>query len=714
MIASLCEVEPESMRPTFKRFSLKPLSCFSGTDSSLAKSDVVFYQLIRQRFVVELVRLMKYRTSTITLDDIETGFMFKTLIEGAMDTNALNIFPTSNYKIMVDIGGTKSKEREERRAHKLINSLEKTAENYTDTDTNIEIRCLQRVKDNLLGSPGLYVATYLWSFVRDLGIILNERSMNGVDRDEVDPLHNIGKALLENDNDMESSVQEICKDILGSLSLISLERQCMKRFMLLRSLFNAIIQYTTSKKSKEFLMNELLATLIKQMLQELDIIATGIEYNAKNQERKQSYESAKAHALQNAYSHLSITTASWLIKQISLSRPGLHNNHTRLLFRCLLLSSLRIAGGQNFTHDRLIRFDFTPKYFCSSSNNFHESLSTDLFNATNCHIRELVIYAASSNSKSDESTLFYEIMDTTFCRTESNNFVINLLPALVNGIEHQSRYTNSLSVALQLYVSLVSMNCANSKQKEENAIRKFRSFAVSFSVRKLWHKDIKKKVVMLDYLAQILDTESLRRSCGNNFDFSISYGKNLDERYLDFGDDICRILYGLSSCLEAAVKSMVFDDSMMHRTFSCLRHLVMLKVEEVDFLKWCETRKNSNSHAKYVVIEVKFLFHLSSLIIGPVEPLIQLSSYLRNNDRTVGSPEMLNENVRQCRLMIEARKALAKELFSNLSRIVQNDPTTTRYNATSEAENYKSINQETVDRIKDFIHFSSLNTDLSV
>lgn len=257
------------------------------------------------------------------------------------------------------------------------------------------------------------------------------------------------------------------------------------------------------------------------------------------------------------------------------------------------------------------------------------------------------------------------------------------------------------------------MNYVDSKQKEDKAIGRFRRFAVNFAVRKLWLKDVKKKVVMLDYLAQILDTKTLILNCGNNFDFSINCGRNCIGQYLDLRDDICKILYGLSTCLETAVKNMTLEDSEIIRTFNCLCYLGLLKVEGMKILTWCHAKKDSKIYAKYVMIEMKFLFHLSCLIIGKSTQLQQLSNDLINNEITLLSKEQLNKHHRECLLSIKPKKMLAKELFSNLTRIDRNDPIIT-HNAQLETDNHKTINKETADRIKDFIHLLSLNMNFSI
>jgi hypothetical protein len=466
------------------------------------------------------------------------------------------------------------------------------------------VQLLHRFKSQ----PGLFVAKYLWIFANNLGILLKTGS--------IDQLLEVGNAILDKDYGLEASIQELCEDVLGSLSLVSMERQCMKRLMLLRRIFHALTNNTSGNQQGN-LMNDILSTTIKQMFQELDMIAKGTHFNNNDFDHTNSYNYAKLSALQNAYSNLIITTASWLLKQISLEHMTSYQGYAQVLFDQLLFPSLQLGQSKQYLSNRycenIVRFDFVPQLFGSDDNN--SSLSLDLFNATNRHIRELVIYATNIENKDDRNTKFYGLMRSTYRTTQPNTkIIVNLLPALVSNIEHENFNGTSLSIAIDLYFSLVSMSVSNSIQ-EERLIQQFRSYAVNFFARNLSSKDNIKKLVMIDHLVEILDTASFRCKKKNESNFGIILDDSTDEGYLHFKDNICNIVYGLSSCIESSIHSLSESLLVMMKALVCLEHLLQIKIEGMEMLKWCQSKIHVNNYAKYVAIEMRFLYHLLKAVI---------------------------------------------------------------------------------------------------
>ncbi len=601
-IATICEVETKK-NSRFEHLvaMISSNSLSAEMDPNFLRSDIMYMQQLRQYFGFEMTKLMNRKTSRIILNEYSVSFLLKTFIEALLDANALNIFATSNYKLMVDIGGKKSEEREKKLAQRLIASLDDTSRDAIDIDYDLEVRLLQRFKSQ----PGLFVAKYLWTFASNLGILLKTGSM--------DQLGEVGNAMLDKGYDMDASVQELCEDVLGSLSLVSMERQCMKRLMVLRNILYALTN-STRENQQENLINDVFATTIKQMFQELDMIAKGTQCNNNDSDHKYSYNSAKLSALQNAYSHLIVTTASWLVRQISLKHMASYHRYAQLLFDGLLFPSLQLGNTTIRSNENIVRFDFSPQLFCSGNNN--SSLSLDLFNATNRHVRELVIYVAHIDDKDDRSTKLYGLMRSTFRTTQPNTkIIINLLPALVSNIEYENINGTSLSIAIDLYFSLVSMSTSNVIQDEEKLIQQFRSYAVNYFARNLSSKDNIKKMVMIDHLIEILDTASLCSKKKNESNFAIIVEDCVDEGYLHFKDNICHIFNGLSSCIESLIHSPSESLLIMMKALVCLEHLLQIKIEGIEMLKWCQSKKHVNVHAKYVFIETRFLYHLFQVVI---------------------------------------------------------------------------------------------------
>lgn len=641
-IASFCEVETKKnsrFQHVVAMISSNSLS--AEMDSNFFRSDIIYMQQLRQYFGFEVTKLMNRKTSRIILNEYSVSFLLKTFIEALLDANALNIFATSNYKIMADVGGKKSEEREKKLAQRLMASVEETSRDEIDIDYDLEKRSLHRFKNQ----PGLFVAKYLWTFASNLGILLKTGSM--------DQIVEVGNAILDKEYGMEASVHELCEDVLGSLSLVSMERQCMKRFMVLRKVFCALIN-SDRENQQENLINDIFATTIKQMFQELDMIAKGTQCNNNDLDHKHSYNSAKLRALQNAYSHLLVTTASWLVRQISLKHKSLYRGYTQLLFDDLLFPSLQLGQSNQYltrSNENIVRFDFAPQLFGPGNKN--SSLSLDLFNATNRHVRELVIYAANIESKDDRSTKFYGLMRSTFRTTQPNTkIIVNLLPALVSNIEYENINGTSLSIAIDLYFSLVSMSASNLIQGEERLIQQFRTYAVQYFARNLSSKDNNKKMVMIDHLIEILDMASLRCKKKNESNFAIIIEDCVDKGYLHFKDNICHIVYGLSSCIEYSIYSPSESLLVMMKALVCLEHLLQIKIEGIEMLVWCQSKIHVNGHAKYVFMEMSFLYHLFQAVI-----YIEKSRHEKSKENSEQMPPIANFE-----LLSKSRQLIRKEI----------------------------------------------------
>ena len=597
-VAHLCsDIDKKSQKRIDCAFDIfyppTPFVMQRGNDRHYLKSDVAYWQQLRQFFAFEFTKLTRCLELYITLNIKQITSLIKSLIEAALDANAINIFPTSNTQVMNEVGGQGSIEREEDLSNRLLSSL---APEVNDTGSNFEVLCLDRIKNH----NGLFIAKFLWTFASNLGTILC--------KDSYGPLKSVGEILLQRDFDMNSTVQELSEDVLGSLSLVSLERQCLKRFILLRGLFDAILN-NDGHDYNQIYISTMITTLIKQIFQELDFIAEGSQYNNNERDDQKSYEVAKLKALQKAYTQLVISTASWIVKQIASSKLESSFHHANFIFDKLLLPSLqrgRLDRDLNNSYkNNIVSFDFIPKLF------EYEHMSSDLYSATNNHIKELVIYAAYVEEEA--STKFYEIMNTTFCKTQQNSTImIHILPALVSDIEYQSNTNSTLSVALNIYISIISLKSSSFKQNDNKAMKRFRSFAVKFAARNLFSKESSKRAVMLDHLGELLSKTSIY---GHSDFITIQLAQNHEE-YLDI-HDVCLIISGLSSCIESITcgsKIAISERALLIRkAFDCFNHLLS-NIRNVEFFKWCYKAMDRNEQAMYFVTEIRFLFCLGLIV----------------------------------------------------------------------------------------------------
>ncbi len=637
--------------------SSRPPSLHSIIDQTSLKSDFMYKQQLRQCLGVELAKVMKHESSCLSLNISEIRILLATFIEALLDVDTLDAFPTSNYKLMLKMGGIESEVKEKRRVHQLSHSNHQYTTEFPGIENvDNEAKGLYQIRDDFLKSPGRFMAARLWSFGDNLGIVLKKWCRKNPTNSNYNSLLGIAGALLKDDSDLEPGVRDVCMDVLGSLPLLSIEGQCIKRFMKLRAIYRTLLHSGPSEGEKKQLTDALLSSIIKAIIQQLDTIATCINYHEKNKLENHTY--AKACALQNAFSHLAIATASWLIKEISVTSPE-SNNFGSFLFSSLLLPSLKsgtIDLGKALRPNSLIKFDFQPSI--GNAITYQSS-----FDAINNHVRELVIHAACTDINK-QSTLFDSILECSL--SNANGLAINFLPAMVSE-EFECKDVEDLSCfakALHLYYSLSSTSSTRSGEKEDRAIIKFRSYAVrKFISRKLWLKDKKKKIIILNHLEKILNTRSLQRQCGKGANFLLTNSNSDNKGYLNFCQDICPTVYGLSHCLESTIGYEKFDDLLIKKIFRCFHHILSFTMSEGNnnVFKWCQSRMNHDEHAKYFVLEMNFIFHLSEIIVNPPELIPDFLWIF--NEEMIEEADHLPKQVKDCKSLHMEKQLVEETLF---------------------------------------------------
>jgi len=610
-----------------------------GMNQATLRNDASYVQQIKQCLGAELSQLMKDTLPVNAIKDEKAIFsILATFIEALVDANTLNVFPTSNLDVMMTLGGNKSKEKEEKIATKLCRFVEIASENVENMNPDFEAKGFDKPKEDLLSFPGRYMSTHLWSFGKDLGESIIDPEITQSTHDEsANIMLCLRKSLLNSNNDLDPLVQNVCSDVLETLPLVSLERECMKRFIALRGIFEAVVFRQISLNGEQenirlYQVQTLVPMLLNQMLKELDIISSGVKYYEKNGTKEFQYQYAKARSLQQAYSIFLFAVASWLVNKISISNIPEFEELAQQLFNYLLIPSLKLSlrssKGKHSTisstsRDFMMNLDMIPNIIDFGKSNHQEnetpSISLDLFDAANFHIRELVIFAANSKSVQRESTLFYEIVDSTLSTlVVQNKLTIRILPTLINGAEvNKTGNSSGLGESLELYLSIIPMNPNSECSTEERVVINFRKFVIrKFMLPKLQHTIPKKKIVILGYLAQILNNQS----CFLNDDNSPvrNNSDNDNEECLELEEDICKILNSLVSSLENALKiGGAFRDSLLKNVFSCLYNLLSLKSNDGNtILNCCRLHTENNNYAAYFVSEMEYLQSLGDLLTG--------------------------------------------------------------------------------------------------
>lgn len=612
-LAALCKHQTKStpveeIVTLIKKILLK--NRMQSYDQSYLQSDIIFVQQSKQCFLAEFMSIHKNNSSSVTLSPNEVHEALKCFIEALVDADAINSFPTGNLKIMGSIGGTKIKMREQKIIQKLFHRLETSSLPNDVVKNNIEKESLRGHNHYSVSHHGKYMAATLWSFSKHFGIVLT----NQYDVENI--YHKIGLALQQEIGD-DTIVGGLYDDLLDSLPLLSLERQCFKRFIKALGIFNAMSESVLENPTLIPLQSELVGVIIKQMLQNLDCIVTGVEYQYKC--NRKSYEYAKSITLQHAYTQLFVSFIMWITKEVSFSRLDC-KELVEYLYRQLLLPSLK-GSFHDVARTSVIQYDRIPSILLNLSKDDLCSFKQEMFHAIGIHIKDLVVYAASMVNSQTRNTMFYEIIDAALF-SRYNKVDIQLLPALIGGME----YTNvekygTLFAAFNLsfsFNSIQNLQNPDSHDIELHAIRQFRKFAIKkFMLPKLKHKDDRVKLSILEQIVQLLNTRYLSEKCDGNCDFSIGIATK-DQAYLDFSDDVCYIIQRLSVYILNFLSKNSFK--LVTHVYQCLHKLLTFQLEDGrNITVLFRTNSDDDVAIRYFTTEIHFLFHLSCFIMNNCE-----------------------------------------------------------------------------------------------
>ena len=590
--------------------SILPKNRMQSYDQSYLQSDLIFVQQSKQCFLAEFMALHKNNSGFITLSQNEINEVLKGFIEALVDADAINSFPTGNLDVMGSIGGIKIKTREQKIIQKLFHRLETSSLPNDEVKNNIEKECLRGNGHHSVSYQGKYMAATLWTFSKHFGIVLtNQHNVENV-------YHKIGLALQQEICD-DAIVGGLYDDLLDSLPLLSLERQCFKRFVKALGIYNAICECVLENPTLKPLQSDLVCVIIKQMLQNLDSIVTGVEYQYKC--NRKSYEYAKSITLQHAYTQLFVSFVTWIIKEVSFSRLDC-KELVEYLYRQLLLPSLK-GSFHDVPRASVIQYDRIPSILLNLSKDNLFSFKQEMFYAIGTRIKDLVLYAASLVNSQTRNTMFYEIMDAALF-SRYNKLDIQILPALIGGMEHTDLEKNStLFVAFNLsssFNSLQNLKNPDSHGIELHAIRQFRKFAIKkFMLPKLEHKDDEVKLLILEQLVQLLNARYLSDRCDRDCDFSIGIATR-NQAYLDFSDDVCYIIQRLSVYILKFLSRNSFK--LVTHVYQCLHKLLSFQLEDGrNITVLCRTNSNDDVATRYFTTEIHFLFHLSCFIVNNCE-----------------------------------------------------------------------------------------------
>ncbi len=589
---------------------------------------------VRHCLCAEICHIAKYSLTAKKMKDSTKALMLYTFVNATTNASVMNMFPTINLDVMAKVGDSTSKNKEDRLLQKVKEKYATYRQKYIGDNPDAESIGLKQVSGNYFDTPGAnYLSSRLWTFCSDLGKLLQVDQRNNY-------LYSIGAALSTTDIDLDQYVRNITSDVLESLSQISLERECLKRVMCIRSLLSACLQDpgTLSTHHKRIASN-VLSSMVSGILLDMSLLLKGAEYYKRNSLSTHPYVRAKAYALLEGYDNFMASTFSWLLSQLALT--GFDSDKAELLFRnvvipCLMSRGLnssnaifKAADKMNLrTNQRTLSFEFGLPVSMNLSTAYLPLLVPVLSH----HIPDIVIYASTS----PQSDIFYELMSCIVnLDSEPIESHLQMAPAILYGIEKKAPQKEpSLIDSIHLYLSLISMSESHNHAKVKRAVNRFRNYAIrSFLLPKLKHPKSPsgQKMKILNLLQPMLNVAAMKAKYEYVGKLSVSLGEEV--KYLHLNLDIKMLATSIFECLDHAIvtQSLVKEKrySMISQSFDCLRNVIYMSIEDSDLplLKWCKSNANSNEDANQISIYLEALFVMSKLFSSCIQNPSILSFY---------------------------------------------------------------------------------------
>jgi hypothetical protein len=631
-LASLCTLRINlSVNDIFSSLfndSSQPSTSSSGSPGG--GSDAQYRRHVEQCLCAELSQLTRCFHSCHNLV-FGGGIIFlEKIICAMLDANTLNRFPSENIKLMMSVGGKRSKEKEQARLL-YVNASCNSATKRGFQSCDIEAIGIHRQKNDVFDTPGpSYMTQRLWSFCSNLGHCLKENIVQNGVRTQLLP--NVGLALVDNNIDLDGTLKDACNETLEKMSKISLERECMKRIVKIRSFFTA---YFNNCKGEKNIIGEhkaLLALVIKRLLEDLDTIALGVQYYEQNSSLEESYLHAKARCLQNAYCQLAVSLSLFLIKEIFSSGATWATSHALFLFDHFVFPSLMREGLHTSSDMKraaasIIAFDIYPSI--QSNPRGRQSIAADLFLTVSRRIKEVIMCISYESSTEKRKSKYFQLLSSMFAPEKQDallsmeTVIEMIISALINGMNKRTVSTSSdLSSVLDIYFSLVFVSNDHHDQRITDTTSEFRTFTLrSFMLPKLNQVGLsmEKKEILLRILNEIIDVKSLAKNFIFQYccdDIGIENGDHdiVTSSYLGFKSDICSVAHSLGKCLQFDLLKVQF--SMISDIYKCAKSLIKLKINGQRLLQWCNLNKAQNTHASYMLIFCEWSSQIATLLSG--------------------------------------------------------------------------------------------------
>ena len=686
-------------------------------NTSGGRNDAQYRRHIEQCLCAELSQLTRYFPACQSLVcDGGIHFLGKTVC-AMLDANTLNRFPSDNNKLMMSVGGKRSKEKEHSRLL-AANASYNSATKRGDKSCDIEAIGIHRQKNDAFDTPGpSYMTQRLWTFCSNLGRCLKEETVQNEVRSQLLP--SIGLALIDDNIDLSGTLKVACNETLDKMSKISLEKECMKRIVKVRSIFTVFFKNCSCEQS----INDhkaLLSLVIKRILEDLDTIALGVQYYDQNSV-EDAYLHAKARCLQKAYCQLAVSLSLFLIQEIFSGDITWAMNHAIFLFDhfvfpAFLRKGFYLSGDIKEAAASIIAIDVHPSSLSKPQG--RQSVAADLFSTVSDRIKEVIICISYESSIEKRKSKYFQLLSSILAPEKQNILLMDtviemVISALINGMSKRTVSTSSdLSSVLDIYFSLAFASNDRNDQRILDATWEFRLYTLrSFILPKLnqFSLSMKKKKILLRILNEIIDLKSLAKKYIFQHDTRIENGDHeiVTSTMLSFISDICLVAYSFGKCVQCDLLNVQL--SMIPGICKGVISLIKIRINGQRLLQWCKLNKAKNTQAPYLLIFFEWFSQIAALLSGVLRQEFLTQFAIQYDDESMHlrgvSLTGREEDVSQLNLWLQVdnqKSFIEKEMFEPTmsSSMVKNIYATAGKRKDTSGE--KEFSKQSRDSIREF------------
>lgn len=640
-------------------------------------SDSEFFTTIQECFCAKLlITIEALKANQLKLENINDE-MLHCYLRSCLSATTLNYFPTSDFDAIADVGHESSKKRERAILMKALSKLE-------NFDARNEYENLDRdsvglkIRNNYVDSPREYLVSHFWRWT-----------------------HHMSSLLGQYNDDLDICVQEVCTNIINGITPISIEKECIKRVMVLRTIMSKYIQQCSMNMYQDLSLFALAFTsIVITFTSEIKAISRGVCYYEQSNRPDELYKKSKALVLQKSFTTLYTCFFSWLIGELSLHGPHLAD-YSSFIYRFIITPALNGMGVDQSREvvdslRRLNNSDLVQLERLSIVTDLNNTLVSNLQRQSFKYIRTSIMYATNCSRVINPGTVFYSLMNMV-CTVPETNSNIDIAPIIHPEIDPTS--TEKLESSLILYFSVVSMIRNDFVISARNATKIFREYAIrNFIVPKLRHPtvDAKSKVRLLMILSDILETSGLRVIFTDILDEhqiqSLEKNPTLDLRY-----DICAMLDAIYLCIQKDKTT-----GLLGKSYGLLENILKLTISlgenEEPLAHWCFHNQNSSTLVQYFNLHLKIFADIAKLCSDSYK-----SKYTSIWDDVSKPNTDTPHDLQALKTLITSKETLDATYSDSTQNAYRSNPFSQKHIISTSATSDPSINTETESRLKKFL-----------